>query len=531
MKERLNHLIALESNGIFFTASLTLIFKNMQKLHFVVLTSIILCISIPKTILAQSTDGDALFDVPAIHDVSVTFSQPSFWDSLVAYYPLDKMMIASVTIDGTVMNSIGIQLKGNSSYNSYPGVKKSMKIAFDEYVSQKYDGLKTINLNNSFKDPTMMREKMMLDFCNRNNIPAPRCSYARVYLNGTYWGLYTIVEQVNKTFLTDRFGNNDGNLFKGDPQGSLQWYGSSASSYYAKYELKTNTTANDWSDLVHLIDKINNSSTTVFHDSLETILDSQTFIDVWAANILFANLDSYQGSGHNYYLYHDILDTHFKFIIWDVNEAFGNFQMGIGYPGIENMTALYIPTPSISRPLTAKMLQNITYKNNYVSTLCNYVFSDFDTAHLYPIIDSLANVIRSDVYADPNKMYTNTQFENNINTTVTSGMFQLPGLKSFILHRRNALVTELAGLGCFSGINDIGNYNAGFSLYPNPTNGIVKINSTNQTIQSIKIYSLTSELLHEYFTSEFSIADLPEGIYIVAGQTDNGFFYSKLIKQ
>ena len=82
-----------------------------------------------------------------------------------------------------------------------------------------------------------------------------------------------------------------------------------------------------------------------------------------------------------------------------------------------------------------------------------------------------------------------------------------------------------------NGINDIGNYNAGFSLYPNPTNGIVRINSTNQTIQSIKIYSLTSELLHEYFTSEFSIADLPEGIYIVAGQTDNGFFYSKLIKQ
>ena len=445
----------------------------MQKLNVVVLVSIILSLSIPKTSLAQSTDGDALFNLPVIHDVHITFSQPSFWDTLVTYYSLDKMMLASVTIDGTSVDSIGIQLKGNSSYNSYPGVKKSMNIAFDEFVGQKFNGLKSINLNNSFKDPTMMREKIMLDFCNRNNIPAPRCSYARVYLNGTYWGFYTIVEQVNKTFLTDRFGNNDGNLFKGDPQGTMQWVGSSASSYYPKYELKTNTTANDWSDLVHLIDKINNSSAIVFHDSLETILDSQTFIDVWAANILFSNLDSYQGSGHNYYLYHDTLDNHFKFIIWDVNEAFGNFQMGIGYPGIETMTALYIPNPSNSRPLTANMLQNVTYKNNYIATLCNYVFNDFDTAHLYPIVDSLANAIRSDVYADPNKMYSNVQFENNINTTVASGMFQLPGLKSFILHRRNALVTELATLGCTTGINNVEQTGLEFCIYPNPTNGIV----------------------------------------------------------
>ncbi len=470
--------------------------------------------SLHKNAFSQSTDGDAVFDVSGIHDVSLTFTQQNFWDSLVAYYPLDKMMMASITIDGTLMDSIGVQLKGNSSYSSYPGVKKSMKIGFDEYVSQKFDGLKKINLNNSFKDPTMMREKIMLDFCRRNNIPAPRCTYARVFLNGTYWGLYTMVEQVNKTFLSDRFGNNDGNLFKGDPQGSLQWYGNSPASYYSKYELKTNETANNWTDLVHLIDKINNTSAADFYDSVETILDTWTFIDVWAANILFANLDSYQGSGHNYYLYHDTIGNRFKFITWDVNEVFGNFQ-SVPYPDIETMSVLYIPNPSTSRPLMNNMLLNNTYKNNYISRLCYFASDDFTTTHLYSVIDSIADAIRTDVYADPNKMYTNVQFENNINTNEGN----TPGLKSFISNRRDALMNELAAYGCWLSVNEQ-NVSTEINIFPNPSNGkfILDMKKEKNKIgnQKFEVYNVIGE---KVFQSEISSpkseinSNLPGGIY------------------
>ncbi len=464
---------------------------------------------------AQSTDGDAIFDVPGIHDVHVTFAQPGFWDSLTTYKPLDKFMMATVDIDGTVIDSIGIQLKGNSSYNSYPGVKKSMKIAFDEYVSQKYDGLKTINLNNSFKDPTMMREKIMLDFCNRNGIPAPRCTYARVYLNGTYWGFYTMVEQVNKTFLTDRFGDNDGNLFKGDPQGTLQWMGNLASSYYPKYELKTNEIANDWSDLVHLIDEINNTPSNNFHDSLEVVLDTQTFIDVWASNILFANLDSYQGSGHNYYIYHDTTEDRFKFITWDVNEVFGNFQMGIGYPAIQTMSAFYVPSPANSRPLTTKMLANNTYHAAYVDRLCELATYDFTSAHLYPIIDSLANLIRTDVYADPNKMYSNTQFETNINAPVGGGMGQIPGLKGFVTARRNALETELAGFGCTMVVETEGSVSNSVSLYPNPSAGRASVKA-DKVIEEIVVTDISGRVVaRQTIGAESGVLnlDLPCGFY------------------
>src|SRR5207253_2396683 len=98
---------------------------------------------------------------------------------------------------------------------------------------------------------------------------------------------------VDKTFLKDRFPDNNGNLFKGDPSGDLKWINSTASSYYTKYELKTNNTANNWSDLVHLLDKINNTATVSFHDSMESVMHTTSVLKSWALTNMFVDLDSY----------------------------------------------------------------------------------------------------------------------------------------------------------------------------------------------------------------------------------------------
>jgi hypothetical protein len=68
-------------------------------------------------------------------------------------------------------------------------------------------------------------------------------------------------------------------------------------------------------------------------------------------------------------------------------------------------------------------------------------------------------------------------------------------------------------------------------MFPNPTTGNLQINTVGQNLQSIKIYNLTGELLQEHFTNEFSVANLPSGIYFVITQTDKGIFTDKLIKQ
>lgn len=441
--------------------------------------------------LSAQNPGDSLFLSPTIHTIKIFFSQVGWWDSLVAYKPLDKKMLADVEVDGVYYDSVGVQFKGNSSYNA-PGNKKPFKIDFNEFVQgQKIDGIKTINLNNAMGDPTLLREKTFLDVCRAAGIEAPRATYTNLYLNNQLWGFYVLVEQVNKDFLETHYGNNGGNLFKGDANGTLQWYGTAQSSYYGKYELKTNETLNDWSDLVHLIDEINNTPSQDFYDSLEVVLNTQEWIDGWAMNIIFSNLDSYVGSGHNYYIYHnnDSLYKKFDFILWDSNEAYGKFNMGMNIAQLESLSMSFIPNPATSRPITNKMLANSTYLNMYVNTVCQLVTKYFSNEYLDPKIDSLVTIIRPYVYADPNKPYTNQNFEDNINTNVGNA----PGIKSFITNRRNSLSAQLAAYGCFLGINDE-ELNSKVDIYPNPflektTMHIKDSNFQNQDLQ-LTIYDV-----------------------------------------
>jgi len=73
--------------------------------------------------------------------------------------------------------------------------------------------------------------------------------------------------------------------------------------------------------------------------------------------------------------------------------------------------------------------------------------------------------------------------------------------------------------------------NKSISVYPNPTSGTVHINTSNSKIKSIKLFNLQGQLIQEYFTNDFSVANLPSGIYSINTQTDKSTFISKLIKQ
>ncbi|CAG0971169.1 MAG: T9SS type A sorting domain-containing protein [Bacteroidetes bacterium] len=499
-------------------------------------------------ISAQQAPGDNFFNSSNVHTIKLTFNQPSFWDSLTTYKQQGDLsgtyyyMVAKVEIDGNVLDSIGVRLKGNSSYNSYPTNKKPFKLDFNEYKSgQKYDGVKKMNLNNSFKDPTMMREKLAYDFCRNVWINSPRCTYANLYINNENWGLYVAVEEIDATFLKNRFSNKDGNLFKGDPQGSLQFFGYLAASYYPKYELKNNETLNDWSDLINLIDKINNSGPTNYYNEMKNVLNMGSYIRNRAMNILFANLDSYDGSKHNYYLYHDTLGDRFEWLPWDVNEAFGNFNMGMTIPQLECLDIFYIPNPQTNSPLAKNTLDNAALKLEYTWHMNDFIQYYFSENYLFPTIDSLYNKIKSYVYADTKKMYTNQHFEDNINQNISvgggPGGGNIAGLKSFITNRRNCVNTQLMQLGYPNvSVTEIIADNT-LKIYPNPANALLTIESENSSIENIEITDCIGKVVFCFpfndiqpYTHTVDIQTLRNGLYFVKTTSNGKINTSKLIK-
>jgi len=415
---------------------------------------------------AAQNPGDSVFAGTQVHTINLRFPQARYWDSLTIYYEQgeEQCIPATAIIDGVEYDSIGVRLKGNSSY-SHPNNKKSFKLSFDEYIDdQRWDGMKGVHMNNCFSDPTFMREKIHLDFCRDAGIPAPRANYVQVFINDTLFAFYSLVEHVDKRFLGTRFGDKDGDLFKaidafgGGPGGGgggnqivsdFRWYGADESSYYDRYEFKTDESTTGWGRMVEFLDTLNNSSDIAA--SLPKQLDMTTLYRAMASDIIFANLDSYISSGRNFYAYFNPTTNKLEWIIWDVNMSFG------GYPGntstAETLSLTYVSS-SANRPLVGKIFGSPALKSEYLSALCQLFTTYFSPERLFPHIDSVAAIIRPYVLADKRKMYTDAQFETNIMSDITESgnggggkTSRKPGLKSFITKRQASVRTQLDNLG------------------------------------------------------------------------------------
>jgi len=71
------------------------------------------------------------------------------------------------------------------------------------------------HLKSMYNDPSQMREALAWRLFGRAGIPAARHTYAKLAFDATYYGLFSVIEQVDKRFLKDRFGaNHRGNLYK-----------------------------------------------------------------------------------------------------------------------------------------------------------------------------------------------------------------------------------------------------------------------------------------------------------------------------
>lgn len=402
-----------------------------------ILFTLALIISVATLNYAQS-----FYNLNTIQKIEISFYQ-SNWDYILDTSKAGKdgyLISQWVKINGIQFDSAGVKFKGNSSYNANNN-KNPFHIELDYVKNQDYQGYKDIKLSNGFKDPSFVREALAYNIANKY-MASPYANFCQVYVNGVKIGLYTNTEAVTKTFLNDRFNSNNNSFFFMDNFGCSLKYNGPDSAMYTSYTIKSTT---GWKNLINLCDTLNNKPSAI-----ESILDVDRTLWMLSFDNLLVNLDSYIGAPtHNYYMYMD-KTARFDPIVWDVNEAFGNFTNAGGGPAL-NISQMQTMSPLLhgtdpNWPLISKILADPKYKRMYYAHL-KTMLSENITNNLYATTaQSMQAIVDTAYNNDPNKFYSYTQFTLNINNNVVSGPQTLVGLTP-LMGPRN---TYLSGLTEFT---------------------------------------------------------------------------------
>ena len=292
-----------------------------------------------NSIFAQK--GKALFDNTVLHEIHLSFAEDTFWDTLTTYYWANRgfsgsdivSIPAAMSIDGVSLDAVGVRLRGKSTFTHSTALKKPFKIDINEYDTlQTFDGLKKFNLHNGSCDPSMLRDFLSYDILRKTGLKVPRVAHCKLFINGTYWGLYTIIEQIDKTFLENNFANGNGNLYKNNRISELQWAGADKEIYKRDFEKKTNKEADDWSDFLEFIEVLNRRPSNVFQEEIEKVFDVDSYLKAMAVDVTLNNWDSYLQGKRNWYLYHNPSTDLFEWIPWDYNLAMGGDFDFVGNP-------------------------------------------------------------------------------------------------------------------------------------------------------------------------------------------------------
>src|SRR5262249_13496586 len=163
-------------------------------------------------------------------------------------------------------------------------------------------------------------------------VPSPRTAYAELYITvpgrfeREFVGLYTLIEQIDRTFIKDRFGSGQGLLMKPERQMGLPHYGNDWSAYVERYQPKTAGNVAAIQRFIAFTKLLRDADDATFRKEVGNYLDGDEFLRYVAATVVLANMDSFLALGHNYYMHVHPDTKKIVFIPWDLNLSFGGLM-------------------------------------------------------------------------------------------------------------------------------------------------------------------------------------------------------------
>jgi CotH kinase protein len=275
---------------------------------------------------SDTTDpSDELFGVRRVHQVELTISEANL--DILRDSPYTEVP-ASLSMKGAWFSQVGVRLKGVWGSLRTPDQKCSFKVDLNAYDDHRMYGQETLTLNNVVQDPTYVAESLTYALFREADVPAPRTTWARVSVNGEHFGLYSVVETVDDTFLRRWWADGSGRMWEGAYGVDL------TSSYIASFEFDEG--ADDDRTVLEEIAAILDDGTTDDHlEALEHLVDMDEFLSNMAVEAVSLHWDGYT-TANNYRLYEDPVSGRISIIPWGVDQTWQDYYYG-PYNGYGNL--------------------------------------------------------------------------------------------------------------------------------------------------------------------------------------------------
>ncbi|MCC7073678.1 MAG: CotH kinase family protein [Deltaproteobacteria bacterium] len=227
------------------------------------------------------------------------------------------------------------KLRGASSLG-YP--KRSFTVRLDkddryQLPARGFVERKKIVLISTFDDNSYVRQRLAYQLYDRTDGGAPHTTLAAtsavLYVGGSYFGLYTLADHVDRDLFEETLGQGDGgNLYKSVNHNAnfrRERFprGSGDKSFLGDgWELRDepDLPVGQWDDLVALVAFTTDADEATFDAQIGSRVSVSDLAAWWVFATSVVGADSY---GKNAYLYKEHASAPFRYAPWDFNHSFG----------------------------------------------------------------------------------------------------------------------------------------------------------------------------------------------------------------
>jgi hypothetical protein len=317
--------------------------------------------------------------------------------------------------------NVGIKIKGGCGSSRDLSEKASFKVnlAWDDPAvagcpdGARIAGQRTLALDNGVQDPTSSNQRLGFEFYEAMGVAAPRTASARLYVNGAYWGVYTLVETVERRMLSRWYPSDRGMLYEGSyacdlVTANLPVDGGDSACLTREFrpgpcdDPRPGDDPRTYEPLRGLIADIDALVPGDYVQPVERFLALDEYLSQWAADAVLRNWDSYTfATINNYRVYHDpALDR------WHLVQTGIDQIMGIDDRRDPPRFDPLAPSGRLAR----KCLQDPACKARFARRL-REAAAIFEAMQLHRRASAIQTQLRADLERDPRREFSMNEFD------------------------------------------------------------------------------------------------------------------------